>query len=156
MNDKATYFVNNFSRVNTGPTSILLDAMGRKYIQGCFANDVVIPMLDARRMEVYAKVLSPDGKPLLESMPVVIDAMAFEDYLLEGRAFFVGDVSEKVSSVIKHPNAVFIHCLPTASTVGELAYEKYINGDFEEIAYFEPNYLKEFMVIKSKKNILNP
>jgi tRNA threonylcarbamoyladenosine biosynthesis protein TsaB len=48
-----------------------------------------------------------------------------------------------------------MNCLPSARMVGELAYEKFLRQDFEDIAYFEPNYLKEFMVIKSKKNVLN-
>lgn len=133
-----------------------LDAMAVGYLNGCLANDVIIPMLDARRMEVYAKVIAPDGQPLLESMPIVIDALSFREYLGEGRAFFVGDACDKVSSVIKHSNAVFMNCLPSARIVGELAYEKFLRQDFEDIAYFEPNYLKEFMVIKSKKNVLNP
>jgi len=133
-----------------------LDAMARGHLASCVTDEVVIPMLDARRMEVYAKVISPVGDPLMESMPIVIDAFSFGAYLEEGRAFFVGDASDKVSSVIKHPNAVFLTSLPTARTVGEIAYEKYLREDFVETAYFEPNYLKEFMVIKSKKNVLNP
>jgi len=133
-----------------------LDAMARGFLKGCVASDVVIPMLDARRMEVYSKVISPDGESLLESMPIVIDVMSFREYLTGGRAFFVGNACDKVSTAVTNSNAVFLNCLPAARTVGELAYEKYLKGDFEDIAYFEPNYLKEFMVIKSKKNILNP
>ncbi|HSI78200.1 MAG TPA: tRNA (adenosine(37)-N6)-threonylcarbamoyltransferase complex dimerization subunit type 1 TsaB [Lunatimonas sp.] len=133
-----------------------LDAMARGYLNGCIADDVVVPMLDARRMEVYAKVIAPDGETFLESQPIVVDPLSFGDYLGGGRTFFVGDACDKVSSVIKHSNAVFMKCLPSARTVGELAYEKYLKEDFEDIAYFEPNYLKEFMVIKSKKNVLSP
>ncbi|WP_158855753.1 tRNA (adenosine(37)-N6)-threonylcarbamoyltransferase complex dimerization subunit type 1 TsaB [Lunatibacter salilacus] len=133
-----------------------LEAMARGYLNGCTANDVVIPMLDARRMEVYAKIIAPNGEMLLESQPIVVGPLSFGEYMGGGRTFFVGDACDKVSSVIKHSNAVFIQCFPSARTVGELAYEKYHSGDFEDIAYFEPNYLKEFMVIKSKKNVLNP
>lgn len=133
-----------------------LDAIAKGHLAGCLANEVVIPMLDARRMEVYGKVISSTGESLLKSMPIVIDAFSFGAYLEEGRSFFVGDASDKVSSVIKHANAVFLTSLPTARTVGEIAYEKYVREDFVETAYFEPNYLKEFMVIKSKKNVLNP
>lgn len=132
-----------------------LGAMARGYLDVCLAGDVVIPMLDARRMEVYAKVITSDGESLLESMPVIIDKLSFGEYLGDGRAFFVGDACDKVSSVIKHSNAVFMNCLPSARMVGELAHEKFLRQDFEDIAYFEPNYLKEFMVIKSKKNVLN-
>lgn len=132
-----------------------LDAMAAGYVAGCLANDVVIPILDARRMEVYAKVISADRIPLLDAMPVIIDELSFSAYMGEGRAFFVGDACGKVSEVIKHRNAVFMNSLPSARTVGELAYEKYLRQDFEDVAYFEPNYLKEFMVIKSKKNVLN-
>lgn len=133
-----------------------LDAIARNYLHVGRGDDVIIPMLDARRMEVYAKVISSDGKALLDSRPIVVDGNSFGEYLQNGRAFFVGDTNAKVAAVIKHPNAVFLNGVPSAGSVGEIAYEKYKKGEFEEIAYFEPNYLKEFMVIKSKKNILAP
>ena len=133
-----------------------LDAIARNYLNVGGCDDVIIPMLDARRMEVYAKVIASDGKALLDSRPIVVDGDSFREYLQNGRTFFVGNTNGKVSAVIKHTNALFLNCVPSAGTVGEIAYEKYQKGDFEEIAYFEPNYLKEFMVIKSKKNVLAP
>lgn len=131
-----------------------LDGMARSYLNAGVGDDMIIPMLDARRMEVYAKVIAPNGSVVLDSQPIVVDENSFESYLQDGRAYFVGNTNRKVSTVIKHPNALFLDCLPSANSIGEIAYEKYQRRDFEEIAYFEPNYLKEFMVIKSNKNKL--
>lgn len=133
-----------------------LDAIARNYFSLCGEDDVIIPMLDARRMEVYAKVIGSDGRTLMDIQPVVVDKGSFESYLTRGKVLFVGDSNGKVSGVVRHPNAIFLSSLPSARFVGEIAHEHYVAGDFEEIAYFEPNYLKEFMVIKSTKNRLHP
>jgi tRNA threonylcarbamoyladenosine biosynthesis protein TsaB len=131
-----------------------LDAMAKGYLNVAVGDDVIIPMLDARRMEVYAKVIASNGKVVLPSQPIVVDAHSFGEFLHVGKTYFVGNSNDKVAAVIEHRNAVFLDYLPSADNVGAIAFEKYQSGYFEEIAYFEPNYLKEFMVIKSKKNLL--
>src|SRR5690606_28335829 len=116
--------------------------------------DFVVPMIDARRMEVYCKVLNGELREIAPLEPKIIDAASFDNFLLEGRVFFLGDSNEKVSALIKHKNAFFVPCLNSSRTIGEIAYKKYKAGQFEDLAYFEPNYLKEFRVIKSKKTLL--
>ena len=131
-----------------------LDALARNakpYIEDA---DVVVPMIDARRMEVYCKVLNGKMEEIVPLEPKIIDESSFESFLLEGKVFFLGDSNKKVSETIKHKNAFFVPCLNSSRTVGEIADKKYKAGQFEDLAYFEPNYLKEFRVIKSKKTLL--
>lgn len=132
-----------------------LDALGRRAKSFVEHGDFVVPMIDARRMEVYGKVLDGDLRDLVGLAPIIIDESSFHPYLMAGKVFFLGDSNVKVKEVIQHENAVFIPFLNCASTVGELAALKYGDKDFEDLAYFEPNYLKEFRVVKSKKSILS-
>lgn len=115
-------------------------------------SEFVIPMIDARRMEVYACVILGSGEISDQVAPVVLDEKSFEHYLNTGRVYFLGDGSGKFSAICKHPNACFLPYLNSSSTIGYLAYKKYQKREFESLAYFEPNYLKVFMVLKSKKN----
>ncbi|GGZ33763.1 tRNA (adenosine(37)-N6)-threonylcarbamoyltransferase complex dimerization subunit type 1 TsaB [Echinicola pacifica] len=116
--------------------------------------DVVIPMIDARRMEVYAKVVDAALQELEPLAPVIIDENSFAEYLAVGRVFFVGDGVAKVQEVLRHDHARYLPLTNSAVAIGELAFEKYKKGQFVDLAYFEPNYLKEFKVLKSKKNPL--
>src|SRR5690606_31804669 len=131
-----------------------LDALGRRTSPFMKAADFVVPMIDARRMEVYSKVLDGRMTELLPLAPVIVDEASFDFYLSSGKVFFIGDANEKVREVVKHENAVFIPLMNSASTVGEIAAIKFQERQFEDLAYFEPNYLKEFRVLKSKKNLL--
>lgn len=131
-----------------------LEALGKRAALFMEASDVVIPMIDARRMEVYSKVLDREMGELVPLAPVVVDESFSDRWLLSGKVFFLGNANEKVESVVKHNNAVFVPLLNSAYTVGEIAAFKYQQELFEDIAYFEPNYLKEFRAIKSKKSLL--
>lgn len=131
-----------------------LDALGRRTSPFIKAADFVVPMIDARRMEVYCKVLDGRMAELLPLAPVIVDEASFDSYLSSGKVFFIGDANEKVREVVKHENAVFIPLLNSAGTVGEIAAIKFRERQFEDLAYFEPNYLKEFRVLKSKKSLL--
>ncbi|MFD2200598.1 tRNA (adenosine(37)-N6)-threonylcarbamoyltransferase complex dimerization subunit type 1 TsaB [Shivajiella indica] len=121
----------------------------RPFIQD---NDLIIPMMDARRMEVYMAVYDAMFKEIEPVQPRVIESNPFLDYLKERRVFYIGDGVNKMKEVLSHPNSVFLEKLNSSLTVGELAYKKFEQKLFEDIAYFEPNYLKEFRVIASKKN----
>lgn len=131
-----------------------LDALARRAVQFMEDGDWVVPMIDARRMEVYCKVLGSQLEEVAPLAPVIVDEGSFSSYLSSGKLFFLGDANEKVKGVIKHENAVFIPLLNSAGTVGELAAEAFRKEQFEDVAYFEPNYLKEFRVLKSKKSLL--
>lgn len=115
----------------------------------------IIPLLDAKRMEVYAAVFDHELVTLEKVAPRVIESEnPFLDYLNGSLVYFLGDGVEKLKEILNHPNARFLKNMPSAESIGYLAFEKFQKGQFEDIAYFEPNYLKDFRVIKSKKNPL--
>ncbi len=120
----------------------------------------IIPMIDARRMEVYAAVFSPvisekslPYTQITETAPAIIDETSFAEYLEQGPVLFIGDGAGKCADVIKHPNAHFCQCHPKASSMLSPALEAYRRQDFKDVAYFEPFYLKEFVATVSKKKL---
>lgn len=113
----------------------------------------IIPMIDARRMEVYSAVFSPDGIQITETTPVIVDENSFAEYLEQGPVLFIGDGAGKCADVIKHPNAHFCQCHPKASSMLSPAAAALRAGKFEDVAYFEPFYLKEFVATVSKKKL---
>ena len=112
----------------------------------------IIPMIDARRMEVYTAVFE-NGKQITETAPVIVDENSFAEYLEQGPCLFIGDGAGKCADVIKHPNAHFCQCWPKASAMLVPALEAYRSGRLEDVAYFEPFYLKEFVATVSKKKL---
>ena len=112
----------------------------------------IIPMIDARRMEVYTAVFEA-GKQITETAPVIVDETSFTEYLEQGPCLFIGDGAGKCADVIKHPNAHFCQCWPKASAMLAPALEALRAGQFEDVAYFEPFYLKEFVATVSKKKL---
>ena len=112
----------------------------------------IIPMIDARRMEVYTAVFE-NGTQITETAPVIVDETSFAEYLEQGPCLFIGDGAGKCADVIKHPNAHFHQCWPKASAMLAPALEAYRSGRLEDVAYFEPFYLKEFVATVSKKKL---
>ena len=112
----------------------------------------IIPMVDARRMEVYTAVFE-NGRQITETAPAIIDENSFAEYLEQGPCLFIGDGAGKCADVIKHPDATFLQCWPKASSMVEPALAAYRSGDFKDVAYFEPFYLKEFVATVSKKKM---
>ena len=112
----------------------------------------IIPMIDARRMEVYTAVFE-NGVQITETSPMIIDETSFAEYLEQGPCLFIGDGAGKCADVIKHPNAQFCQCWPKASAMLEPAMAAYKEKRFEDVAYFEPFYLKEFVATVSKKKL---
>ena len=124
----------------------------------------IIPMVDARRMEVYTAVFegcagqdacegSVPYRQKTETAPAIIDENSFAEYLEQGPCLFIGDGAGKCADVIKHPNAHFCQCWPKASSMLEPALAAFRAGDFKDVAYFEPFYLKEFVATVSKKKL---
>lgn len=129
-------------------------ALAHQLISVCSEGDIIIPMMDARRMEVYTSIVSSSGEIIKSSHPLIVDDNPFLGYLSNVKVYFIGDGVDKLREILTHPNAVFPNVLNSSKSMGELAYEKFQKNEFEDIAYFEPNYLKEFRVIASKKNPL--
>ena len=113
----------------------------------------IVPMLDARRMEVYTAVYTPDGERITPVEARVVDASSFEEYLSQGPVLFVGDGAMKCREVIGHPNARFLAAEPLASNMASLAEAAFRAGRFENLAYFEPFYLKDFVATVSRHNL---
>ena len=113
----------------------------------------IIPMIDARRMEVYTDIFSPDGKQLTGPEARIIDADSFGQQLAEGPVLFIGDAAEKCRTAITHPNAHFIQCCPKASSMLIPAMMEYKEKRFKDVAYFEPFYLKNFVATVSRKKL---
>ena len=114
--------------------------------QAVIENGYIISMLDARRLEVYAAVFSSDNNQIRETKAEVLDENSYDDYLKTNKVFFIGDGVQKFKALCKHKNAVFIdNKLPSAKQIGALAELKYHKNDFEDVAYFEPYYLKDFI-----------
>ena len=117
--------------------------------------ELIIPVLDARRMEVYREVFNWEGISVNELRSEVLAEDSFQNFLEKGKIYFLGDAVEKVKSVIRNPNAVFLEDLTvSAKHMGLISYEKFLRAEFADIAYFVPNYLKEFKALQSKKNPL--
>ena len=113
---------------------------------------VIVPMLDARRMEVFAAVFDENYKEVREIKAEIIDENSFSEYLETSKVYFLGDGAQKCKEVITHENAVFIDDkFPSSKEMAVLSYDKYKKNDIEDVAYFEPFYLKDFVAIPEKK-----
>lgn len=114
--------------------------------------DMIIPLLDARRMEVYSAVFNFKKEQIRETQAQIIDKNSYSEYLEKGNVYFLGDGALKCKENINHDNAIFLEgYFPSAKEMVDLSYQKFVNNDFEDVAYFEPYYLKDFVAIKSKK-----
>jgi len=113
--------------------------------------DLIIPMIDARRMEVYTAVFDTSGQMISEIEAKILDESSFQE-LADQKIVFVGDGVEKSKSILNLPTVEFIDNLhPSAKNMIELAEKKFEEKLFENVAYFEPFYLKEFMTGAKKK-----
>ena len=112
----------------------------------------IVPMFDARRMEVYSAIYSLELKEKEEVRSVVVDHDSYQGVLSEGKVLFVGPGAHKCKDVIVSENAVFdLKTQVSSKGMMSLSYEKFSNQSFEDVAYFEPYYLKEFIAGNPKK-----
>lgn len=113
---------------------------------------LLCPMIDARRMEVYCALYNRALHEVLPTQALVIDETSFREQLDQHPVYFMGNGADKCAEVIKHPNAHFIKgIVPRAKNMVPLAEMAMVREEFEDVAYFEPYYLKEFVATKSKK-----
>ena len=116
---------------------------------------LLCPMIDARRMEVYAAVYDRALKPVRDIAADIVDEHSYREFLDRHPVYFFGDGAAKCKSKITHPNAHFIDGIrPLAGMMFPLAEKAIAEEKFEDVAYFEPFYLKEFVAGKPK-NLLN-
>lgn len=116
-------------------------------------NDAVLcPMVDARRMEVYAQIFDVKCNQLSNVSAEVITEDSFAQWRKERKMIIFGNGAAKCQELL--PDAAYISVVPSARGLARLAHQRYEEGKFEDIAYFEPFYLKDFIVIPSKKKLL--
>lgn len=113
---------------------------------------LLCPMIDARRMEVYCALYDRALNEVVQTQALVIDSDSFKEYLDKQPIYFMGNGSDKCVETIQHPNAHFIkNIVPRAKNMIPLAEMAMAKEQFEDVAYFEPFYLKEFVATNSKK-----
>jgi tRNA threonylcarbamoyladenosine biosynthesis protein TsaB len=106
--------------------------------------DLLCPMIDARRMEVFTAIYQKDGRMLLEATAMVIDENAFSEFLSERSMSFFGDGSYKCKQLITAPNAAFVNPAYNVGYLGKLSFLRYLQREFTGVVYSEPVYTKEF------------
>lgn len=113
---------------------------------------LIVPMLDARRMEVYAEVLDRALKVVRPIQADIVDADTYKEYLDQHHVYFFGNGAAKCMETINHPNAHLVEGIePLAKNMAPLAEKRFVEGKFEDVAYFVPFYLKDFVAKMPKK-----
>ena len=125
--------------------------------QGIHAEDVLFcPMIDARRMEVYSAIYNMALQPIKAVSADIIDKNSYRDILDKHKVYFFGNGSEKCKDIFSsYPNALFIENIhPLAADMLALSERAFRNREFQDVAYFEPFYLKAFVATKPKPKVL--
>lgn len=130
---------------------IAVDTLQVLASQAKISNGLIIPMIDARRMEVYSAIFSPNFEKNRAVEAEIITENSFED--LEETLYFVGDCANKCKPILTKDNFIFLEEIkyPSAKEMSFLSFEKYQKSVFVDVAYFEPYYLKDFIMTVSKK-----
>jgi tRNA threonylcarbamoyladenosine biosynthesis protein TsaB len=107
-------------------------------------------MIDARRMEVFSAFYDMENNEIRKVQADIIDENSYINYSQQSILFF-GDGSSKCNGIIKLPNASFVEDIfPSAKDMVQISFKKYLSNDVEDVAYFEPFYLKDFVAGKKK------
>ena len=112
------------------------------------ADGFIIPMIDARRMEVYSAIFNSNHEKTREVQAEIITEESFND--IKENIYFVGDCSEKCKTVLTKENFIFLENIiyPSANQMSQISFDKYKKNDTVDVAYFEPFYLKDFFMTK--------
>ena len=130
---------------------IAVDTLQVLASQATVSDGLVIPMLDARRMEVYSAIFNSNFEKIRAVEAEIITEDSFLDF--QEILYFVGDCAEKCKAVLTKQNYVFLEEIkyPSAKEMSFLSFGKYKKNDTVDVAYFEPYYLKDFLITTSKK-----
>ncbi|KAF2336049.1 tRNA (adenosine(37)-N6)-threonylcarbamoyltransferase complex dimerization subunit type 1 TsaB [Flavobacterium nitrogenifigens] len=130
---------------------IAVDTMQTLASQAGVTDGKIIPMLDARRMEVYSAIFNSDLTLEREIKAEIIDENSFQEYT--DKLYFVGDCADKCKPVLIKENFVFLENIkyPSAQAMSKISFDKHQKSDTIDVAYFEPYYLKDFMIAPPKK-----
>lgn len=133
------------------PTLQLLCVPVLLYHEEIPENSLLVPMIDARRMEVYSAIYDRSLKEIRQIQADIVDSNTYLEYLERGPVVFFGNGSNKCKDVISHPNAIFIDNIhPLACNAAPLAEQRIRRNEIASTAYFEPFYLKDFQATKPK------
>ena len=111
---------------------------------------ILCPMIDARRMEVYTKSFDHNLNELSNDQAIILEKDTFDNYK-DKKVYFFGDGSDKFKKIVSRKNFIFLDNInPDSKFMGKLSYDKLINRNFEDLSSFEPNYIKDFYLIKKK------
>lgn len=130
---------------------IAVDTLQVLASQARVSEGLIVPMIDARRMEVYSAIFNPNLENQRATAAEIITENSFEDF--QETLYFVGDCAEKCQSVLTKGNFIFLENTkyPSAKEMSMLSFIKFKKSDTVDVAYFEPYYLKDFMITISKK-----
>jgi len=131
---------------------IAVDTLAVLAAQANVTNGLIIPVIDARRMEVYSAIFDGNLQKIREVQAEIITEESFNE--LEEKVYFVGDCLEKCKTVLNKNNFVFLDAViyPSAKEMAMLSNDKYKKSDTVDVAYFEPFYLKDFMITTKKES----
>lgn len=114
--------------------------------------DFIIPVLDARRMEVYSAVFDNSLTEIRETKAEIVDEHSFQKYITKGKVLIAGSGAEKCKVPLASLDIMFdTTIVPSAREMCQLSFNKFNHKDFEDVAYFEPYYLKDFILQSKKK-----
>ena len=127
---------------------ISVDTLTSLANQVLFFDGLIIPMIDARRMEVYSAVFNPNKEIIRKVEAEILTENSFNEIV--EKIYFIGDSNEKAKAIFTKPNFVFLDEIkyPSAKEMSSLSYKKFLENNFEDVAYYEPYYLKDFMFAK--------
>lgn len=118
-------------------------------------NELLCPMIDARRQEVYTAFFDTSGNEISQTSALIVDEGSFGNELLDKTIYFFGNGSNKCQEIIKHPGAKFVDGVyPSARYMGKLSAQYFMAGKFQDVAYFEPFYLKDFVATTPKNKVI--
>lgn len=125
---------------------IAIDTLESMARQAKVTDGLIIPMIDARRMEVYSAVFDGDYNKIRDVQAEIITSESFAGY--EDKVYFIGDCHEKTQMVLNRENFIFLTDIvyPSAADMSSSSFAKYKKSDTVDVAYFEPYYLKEFFI----------
>lgn len=112
--------------------------------------EYVCPMIDARRNEVYTALYNIKGETILEATPMILDEQSFSDYLAKSKIAFVGDGAMKFEAICKNQNAIFPKNNHGAKDFSFISFNAFKSKQFQDLAYVEPYYIKEFYTTQIK------
>jgi tRNA threonylcarbamoyladenosine biosynthesis protein TsaB len=127
---------------------IAIDTLTSLAHQVTFSDGLIVPMIDARRMEVYSAIFNSNKEMIREVQAEILTPESFAT--ISDTIYFIGDSNEKAKSVLTESNFVFLEGIvyPSANEMSVLSFQKFQKNDFVDVAYFEPYYLKDFMFAK--------